>query len=1450
MEYKDFFNPKTLEKLNKKSAENLKSMIGDKNLMQTIMSSTQLLSQISKAENPHKQQLEKLAVDMVKELYPIIDEEGIVLDAKIDSITSVTGELDEIKVNNPYSKNLINKIFSPLKDTFYELTGPLKGLTLAISKPTKGEFNINTEEGDTTIVIQENDKTILQGTNNLKNPNLQLGGYIDPDDPNFPAPLPNEEGWVEARVSETVKAFNTIQPNSLVYDDSSGDFALDISKSKLAKYLLSIPSREGDIDFSDIWKPLSVKELSENISPESRRRIINSITQGAALRGAFAFYLFKEHLDELDPSLVEKYNQIMKNSFGIYDDENAIAMMLSLLAQGQKIAGGSSKVIINEIKVNNPSLFSQNHLNTKLNKTLLDYTSVEDSATYPTIEDTLRGREYEPYPTQLNYNKIKEILLPFYPKAEHLIEKWVDKINDDYFDYYPFYDEYDIKTFENISIEELLNRFKEFLKTEINEIKINKPKKPSSLNEDASSNITIRARAANFPMLIHELIKGLYELISLQGFKGSKEERQATADKVDLLKNEPSDIRYGKFIYDALNKVFINNEYNDPRIREFFFAEVYQLEDNEFISFIENAVNEELTSIQQKWANSTLRDISIDLKADDYDTTGLDEIKVNKPLTATQIANKIFNPKNENITYKLTGPLKGLYLDINRNSNPHAIDSAWGEAEIHDNSNFRTNFEFSLLIDFIEFGEDLKNGENFKDRIPEQIKKYNSIYPNTLTSYQPVKSYLSPEWSAKIYKKDLVKYINPVPIKNLYEVKINKPPLVAESFLEGMNQAVKLFIENKTKHLNLLREFTEKTINDTIERWKIDEPEIDDDIAKRLIQRFDQIKSGLSNKLDLVVLPDELKQKNNYLNIDRYTFDSMDKLIKSLPEDVKKIKKSAVKRFIEKYQIDKASAQSYVSRFMQNRNSLKVGTEQGLDDLGFTKEEILKYIPKKLQRQNAFLDPQNWDWKSFEGLLDAIFPSQRKEKEGEGNNLATTDADKIYNKNGIEIYRGDDVHKCISYNPTNPETKMKKYGWCVSQPGNTMYDNYRFKENAPTFYFVFDRNKSSSRDDNKYKFEFPWHAFVIQVNADGETYTVTGADNRGDERANNWESISNIVSSDTWDKIKGLKNYFKPIKLSTTERARKLASGKNLSVDEFKELSQDDKITYVIGKGSENNLKPDILQILPKYKINYEGRSTTLANIAIDSRQKFTYSDLKDSEALSKRYAIVSSRYYPNDPLPLPFIKYLDDSSRKKYLDKYNNNLTFEYIEKYFGSKLAGEYVNQQVKKLDYIPPSSFKYIKDPNLKKLYSVYSKLYDSWEFGLNTNEDEEYLSSVSTMPEQDITPVPLNAKQWGDLSTSERKLIIKLTEKYNKNDNYLTLLYSLPFIIKDKGKKYVLLPKSSSDYLYDSWVLMDENGKTIKNNISGDTEIGNTPLSIGYPDESTNYDRIYDIENLSD
>jgi len=186
MNYDQIFKPETLSKLNRQSADNLRTVKQEMNLMdqEAYLS---LLQDIMTIEEPYKQQLEQLAVNMVEDLYPVIEEQGIKIDAGLTDMNGTRGELDE------------------------------------------------------------------------------------------------------------------------------------------------------------------------TISPEGRRRVINSITQGAALKGAFAFYLFKDHLDAIDPTLVDKYNEVMKRTFGVFDDDNVIAMMMALLAQGVDLkgsAGGSSKVIINEIKVN------------------------------------------------------------------------------------------------------------------------------------------------------------------------------------------------------------------------------------------------------------------------------------------------------------------------------------------------------------------------------------------------------------------------------------------------------------------------------------------------------------------------------------------------------------------------------------------------------------------------------------------------------------------------------------------------------------------------------------------------------------------------------------------------------------------------------------------------------------------------------------------------------------------------------------------------------------------------------------------------------------------------------------------------------------------------------------------------------------------------------------------
>jgi hypothetical protein len=333
VEYEKIFSPKTMAALKGKSGESLRSMLGDKTLMQTLMKSQSVLNEIIDAEEGYRDELEMIAAQMVTDAYPIIDYANIKIDAKIVGM---------------------------------------------------GDMNIQ--------------------------------------------PPPPQD------------------------DPTSPDFGEDDPEKMKAK-----------------------------------RRIINGITQGASIRGAFGFMLFKEYLDNINPALVEKYNEILKMVFGIYDDENAIAMMLAALAQGQKMQGGESEM------------------------------------------------------------------------------------------------EYDEET----------------------------------------GQFVIKARALCFPMLVHEIVKGLYEIVGTEGFGPDKEKNQAIVGAVDKLSNEPNDLRFGKFLYDAINKLYVESDVEDARVRELFFAALYKLDDEEFFPFVENAVNDELTRDQKQWAIGEMRDIERDLRKDD---TGLEDL--------------------------------------------------------------------------------------------------------------------------------------------------------------------------------------------------------------------------------------------------------------------------------------------------------------------------------------------------------------------------------------------------------------------------------------------------------------------------------------------------------------------------------------------------------------------------------------------------------------------------------------------------------------------------------------------------------------------------------------------------------------------------------------------------------------------------------------------------------
>jgi hypothetical protein len=312
-----------------------------------------------------------------------------------------------------------------------------------------------------------------------------------------------------------------------------------------------------------------------------------------------------------------------------------------------------------------------------------------------------------------------------------------------------------------------------------------------------------------------------------------------------------------------------------------------------------------------------------------------------------------------------------------------------------------------------------------------------------------------------------------------------------------------------------------------------------------------------------------------------------------------------------------------------------------------------------------------------------------------------------------------------------------------------------------------------------------------------------------------------------------------------------MAQGRNLTVDEFKELDQQEKKDYIAGKAPKNQISKDILRLLPKYKIKEEGRNTTLANVAIDAGQKFTYADLKDNEQLAKRYAIFRFKHtnFGKEPIPLPFIKYLDDEAKIKYLKEFENQLNFDYVKKYFGDNTLKQYVTEKAKVLEYIPESYIPYITDSKYKKIAEVYSKLFKNWKEDEGFNQDEEALENEFTAPEQTINPQPLTQDDWKELSPEYQNDIIKILKQVNGKEQYTTLLYALPFMLVDGSNEYLLLPTSpGEDGYYNDWVLTDLKGNPIKGVAGDDLDINGDIITRGFP---SIYDGKYDrISKLSD
>jgi hypothetical protein len=136
----------------------------------------------------------------------------------------------------------------------------------------------------------------------------------------------------------------------------------------------------------------------------------------------------------------------------------------------------------------------------------------------------------------------------------------------------------------------------------------------------------IKARAVVFPVLILEVVKGMYEIIGLFGF-GDLERGEKVVAKADKLTAEPKDIAYGQMIAKNLQDVINKLESNvTPEERDDFLQDIYKLDNEEFIGLMSNIINNNVSSQQMNMLKGMFSQMRSDKSADAADDA-LNEVK-------------------------------------------------------------------------------------------------------------------------------------------------------------------------------------------------------------------------------------------------------------------------------------------------------------------------------------------------------------------------------------------------------------------------------------------------------------------------------------------------------------------------------------------------------------------------------------------------------------------------------------------------------------------------------------------------------------------------------------------------------------------------------------------------------------------------------------------------------
>ena len=129
------------------------------------------------------------------------------------------------------------------------------------------------------------------------------------------------------------------------------------------------------------------------------------------------------------------------------------------------------------------------------------------------------------------------------------------------------------------------------------------------------------ARGINFPVLVHELIKGVIELIAVQGQPSDPEMFQQVSQSEDTLEKEMWDLRLGPAIWDKIRSQFPEEVLmeNGKELQNIMLQYIFKLPAKNFLVFMKEVISE--SDNGKKLMSNLMKGIQEMLNQEEYETT-------------------------------------------------------------------------------------------------------------------------------------------------------------------------------------------------------------------------------------------------------------------------------------------------------------------------------------------------------------------------------------------------------------------------------------------------------------------------------------------------------------------------------------------------------------------------------------------------------------------------------------------------------------------------------------------------------------------------------------------------------------------------------------------------------------------------------------------------------------